>query len=529
MKTIRPTMLIVLDGFGYSKKREYNAIAYAQKPGLDYLFKTYPHAIIGASGKYVGLLDGYIGNSEVGHMTMGAGRIIEQPVSFLQTALDDGSFFSNPVLVQGLQKVSDGTGRLHIMGLLSDAGVHGHTKHLYAFLKAAKQQGVGSVYVHIFLDGRDVGPQTAATFIKELCEFMEKEGVGMLGSLHGRFYAMDRDKNWERTEKSYAVLTGNAYAGDGGVCADRADATTSWQAWLDTNYKKGITDEFISPLLLNKEGIIQKGDGIIFFNFRPDRARQITTCFVDSDFDAFKVGDLSLSCFITPVAYADSLKTGVMFKKNNVENTLIEVLSKHEKSVLTIAETEKYAHVTYFFKGGREKRFEYETNILIPSLKMENYAKTPCMSAKIITDTILQSLRKDPKDFYLVNYANADMVGHSGDFEATVKAVECLDHEVQKLYDMVVKKMDGILYITADHGNAEQMFDPQIGQPHTAHTTNPVPFFMIKKGLEHSAMPLPITQLSDIAPFVLHNMGIAIPSQMQKKGPENRAQTFHDI
>jgi len=511
-----PKMLIILDGFGYSEETFYNAIFHAKTPNIDAMLKTYPNTNLCASGGCVGLLDGYIGNSEVGHMTIGAGRVIKQPIARIHNAIRDKSFFSNDILVKAMKKIKNAGRDLHIMGLLSDAGVHGHIEHLYAFLLAARKEKIEKVYVHAFLDGRDVAPKTAAQYLNNLTQFMIEEQVGSLASIHGRFYAMDRDKNWDRTEKSYRVLIGRAEGSDQFLCENHMPECECWKDLLEASYQQNITDEFIVPVQLDSTGVIENGDGIVFFNFRPDRARQLTASFVDPKFSNFNTEGLLLSCFVTPVRYSSVLQTDVMFEREKIENSFSDVLIKSGKRIFAIAETEKYAHVTYFFNGGREQKYKNEKRVLVPSLGLKSYAEAPKMSAENITAEILRSLRDDPYDFYIVNYANADMVGHSGNFEATIKAIECLDGELKKLYDEVVEKMEGTMYVTADHGNAEQMFDEYTGQPHTAHTTNLVPFILLQEGLEKSSMKLPLTQLADIAPFILQNMGLDVPLQMKR-------------
>lgn len=500
----KPHVLIILDGFGYSKEKKHNAIAQANTPNLDAWFAHYPHALLQASGKSVGLPEGFIGNSEVGHLTIGAGRIIKQPVSFIHDAIKDKQFFNNETLLKSLQKIKKNKSALHIMGLLSDAGVHSHTNHLFAFLDAAKQNGITNIFVHPFLDGRDTPPQSAKKYLQQLDEKLKQLGCGNIGSIHGRFYAMDRDQNWDRTEKSHRVLTQR-----------QKEIASSWQDVVQKNYAQNITDEFIAPTQLDPNATIKKDDGVIFINFRPDRARQLTKCFVDKNFDQFIRQFLDLSCFVTPVQYDVKLKTNVLYLPEQVRNTLKEILSKHNKQIFSIAETEKYAHVTYFFAGGKEQPFNNETRILIPSITTKTYVEYPCMSAKEITQRVLESLHQDPADFYVINYANADMVGHSGNMHATQKAIECLDAQLQKLYEMIVEKLDGTMYITADHGNAEQMFDEKNNQPRTAHTANPVPFIFINKEIRGSKEKLPLKQLADIAPFILKQMDVPTPPEMK--------------
>ena len=508
MESKKPVLLVVLDGFGCRSETFYNAVYHANKPNLDKWRKIYPNTTLCASGECVGLLPGYIGNSEVGHLTIGSGRVVTQPAVIIYEAITNKTFFDNETLKKSLEKVKNGSGRLHIMGMLSDAGVHSHIEHLYAFLKAAKEHQIKEVYIHGFLDGRDVPPRTAAKYLEELSRFAKKEGIGLLASLHGRFYAMDRDKNWDRIKESCDVLVGKSRGKDGFSCEKCKIGCQCWKEILEKSYENGTTDEFLVPINIVPEGVIKSGDGVVFFNFRADRARQLTQCFIDENFDYFETKDLSLSCFVTPIKYADNLETDVMYLQNIIKNTLKEILNNAGKTIFSIAETEKFAHVTYFFNGRKEEKLEYETRALIPSIKVKDYSQIPQMSAAKITAAVIDSLINDPKDFYLINYANCDMVGHSGNFEATIKAVECVDTELKKLYDVAVEKMGGVMYVTADHGNAEQMFDEDTGQPNTAHTTNPVPFIVIQKGLENSNIKLELKQLADIAPFILKNMGI---------------------
>ncbi|MFC1845608.1 2,3-bisphosphoglycerate-independent phosphoglycerate mutase [Candidatus Dependentiae bacterium] len=506
MKEIKkPTVLVVLDGLGYSPSTTHNAVFAAKTPNLDSWQDSYPHALLKASGTAVGLLEGAIGNSEVGHLTLGSGRIVQQPVAIVHEAIANKTLFKNSVLIEQLKKIKTSGSKLHLMGLLSDASVHSHIAHLFAFLDAAKQVGLENVFIHPFLDGRDTPPQSAATYLEQLDKKIAQLGLGNIASLHGRFYAMDRDNNWERTEQSYCTLT-----------EKQTTKQTSWQETLDESYKKNITDEFVPPTQLHPSGIIEPGDGILFFNFRPDRARQLTRAFIDPSFIEFKRKRVQLECFITPFSYTPTLKTDVLFSRKPIRNTLCDVLHNNGKTMFAIAETEKYAHVTYFFSGGREQRLANETRMLIPSIRATTYVKHPAMSAQKITEAVLTSLKTDPHDFYLINYANADMVGHSGNMDATVKAIEYLDGQLKKLYDQIITNMDGTLYITSDHGNAEQMFDATTGQPTTAHTTNQVPFIMLKKELRGNTKELPLTELSEIAPFILQNMELEIPKEMTK-------------
>ncbi len=468
-------MLIILDGFGYRKTTEYNAIAQARTPHLNAWLKEYPHCLLNASGTAVGLPEGFIGNSEVGHETIGAGAIIKQPLTIINEAIDNGSFFENPKLTQALKKLAYNK-TLHIIGLLSDAGVHSDIKQLFAYIKAAQQHHIKNIVLHLFLDGRDVLPISAEKYLNELPPSVT------IGSIQGRYYAMDRNKNWDRTQKSIDVMI-----------KKQMPQFNNWKEALHHYYQQGITDEFIPPTVLSQKAYIKDSDGIILFNFRPDRVRQITQKLKENSNPLF---------FITPVDYGNNLKTTVLFDIPLVKNSLKERLAAEGKTIFSIAETEKYAHVTYFFGGGTTK-FPGETQILIPSIHTKSYAEYPKMSAQLITDTVINSLKTNPRDFYLINYANADMVGHSGNLQATIQAVEFLDHELARLYDVLITQLNGTMYITADHGKAEDMFDEDNNQPRTAHTTNQVPFIMIRKDLENSGKQLHLHGLSDIASFIL--------------------------
>lgn len=502
---IKPTVLVILDGFGLRKASPDNAITTAHTPCLDYFFSHFPHAILQASGTAVGLPQGYIGNSEVGHQTIGAGRVIPQDIVRIFDAIKDGSLPKNPIITTDFTALKKSGKALHLAGLISDAGVHSHIEHLYALLDIAKTYDIKQVYIHAFLDGRDVPPESAVKYLHALEDHCNNIGVGKIATIIGRFYAMDRDKNWDRTQQAYDIMV-----------AENQSIYTSWQQALKAYYQKNISDEYIPPTQLDARGILKDGDGLIFFNFRPDRIRQLSACFTEPHFSAFATKKIALAFCITMTDYDNkNSKAQVLFKKHPVHDSLKEVLSQHGITMLSIAETEKYAHVTYFFGGGIEEPFPGETRILIPSLHTKNYVDHPCMSAQEITDAVVKSLTSNPKDFYLINYANADMVGHSGDFDATVKAIECLDKQLKELYDVVITKLHGTLYITADHGKAEQMYNTQAHQPRTAHTTAPVPFIMIQDMLKGQNEQLPLTQLADIAPFILKNMNLPVPDEMQ--------------
>jgi 2,3-bisphosphoglycerate-independent phosphoglycerate mutase len=492
----KPTALVILDGFGISPEKQHNAIAQAHMPYFKHWLSSYPHAILKASGSAVGLPDGFQGNSEVGHITIGAGQIIEQPMTTWLNKIENSSFAHNQTLLDCLQKVQRTEKTVHIMGLLSDAGVHAHEKQLYACIDAAWQAGIKKIVVHAFLDGRDTPPQSAYDYLKKLeHKLAYYNHHACIGSIHGRFYAMDRDHNWQRTENSYRILT-----------ESQKTSTISWETALEKQYAHGITDEFIIPTQLRSDGIIKNGDGIIFCNIRPERARQLTASFVQPHFTDFIVKPLTLTFFITPIEYSPELPTIHLFKRNLINNTLKDILARQGKTIFSIAETEKYAHVTYFFRGENEAPVSTETRVMIPSLHVATYKNNPEMSAQKITDAVLHSLQTNPQDFYLINYANADMVGHSGDFNATIRAVEFLDTQLEQLYETIVQKMNGTLYITADHGKADDMYDVSIHQPRTAHTCNPVPFIYINKEHKNSSLQLNLRELSDIAPFIVKNM-----------------------
>lgn len=515
MKSICPIALVILDGFGYRLEKKDNAIAHAYMPHFNTWWKKYPHAILAAAGRAVGLPDNMIGNSEVGHITIGAGRIILQPMKVWLDSIGDGSFAYNTVLLGEFEKLKNSGETLHIIGLLSDAGVHAHETQIYAVIDSAVKAGIKKIVVHPILDGRDVLPQSAHDYLERLTQITHHYNNRrvIIGSLHGRFYAMDRDNNWDRTEKSYRVLTQSFAPYLAKSWEGTAQPYESWEKVLERNYAHNITDEFIVPTQLDSEGVVHNGDGIVFCNVRPDRARQLTQCFVQNEFEHFVLKPLLFTFFITPVVYGDDLTTTPLFQRPVVRQTLKDILAACNKTIFTCAETEKYAHVTYFFRGENEELVATETREIIPSISLENYIHNPEMRAQEITDAVVQSLENNPADFYLINYANADMVGHSGNFGATIKAIECLDTQLGILFHEIVEKMNGTLYITADHGKAEDMFDELTGQARTAHTSNPVPFLMIKNGIKNDELGL--QKLADIAPFILQNMGIKVPGEMQ--------------
>lgn len=508
-----PTMLVILDGFGYRAELYGNAIAHAHMPFWRWLLSKYPNTLLNASGLAVGLLQGYIGNSEVGHLTLGAGRIIDSPLKQLSDAINSGEIYTNRILIQRLRELKASNKRLHLIGLLSDAGVHSHQDHLYALIKLAKQYEIEQVYIHTFLDGRDTRPYTAENYLQQLENFCNQIAYGTIASIQGRFYAMDRDHNWERTKISYDVL-----------CGQKSQKVEQlWSDIINQIYQQKQSEEFLYPTLLVSDGAIQQGDGIIFFNFRPDRARQLTEAFINPSFTHFSnpynAGNQCIQFFITPFSYQESFKRfnyDVLFEQEQIIDTLLDSIACQQNNppVFIIGESEKYAQVTYFFNGMCEQKLPNQTRILIPSLKETNYEQRPEMSAAGITNTLIHSLRNDPAYFYLVNYANADMVGHSGNFHATVKACEVIDQQLALLYHEVVERHNGILCITADHGNAEEKIDAH-GKRLTAHTTNKVPFVLINTSKSIKNVSLTDNYgLANVAPTILRCMGLSIPEKM---------------
>ena len=495
------TMLMILDGYGINENENGNAISIAKTPVMDKLMKQNPNTVIKTSGLDVGLPEGQMGNSEVGHTNIGAGRIVYQELTRITKSIEDGDFFSIPELVQAIDNCKKNKTKLHIMGLLSDGGVHSHTRHLYAILELAKRKDFEDVYVHCFLDGRDTPPASAENFILKLEKKMAEKGVGKIASISGRFYAMDRDKRWERLQKAYDALVNGV-----------GEKAGTAQMAIEDSYQKEIFDEFVVPTLIcnGEEPIatIGKKDSVIFFNFRPDRAREITRALVDENFDAFETKKLDLFyvCFTN---YDETIpNVEIAFKKAELKNTFGEIVSKNNLTQLRIAETEKYAHVTFFFNGGEEKQYNGEERILVPSPKVETYDMKPEMSAYEVTDKVVQAIKSQKYDTIILNYANSDMVGHTGNLEAAVKAVEAVDECVGRVVD-AIEEVGGVLLITADHGNSEQMIDYTTGEPYTAHTTNPVPLILV--GMDAK---LKEGRLADIAPTMLDIMEIEKPEEM---------------
>ncbi len=504
----KPVVLMVLDGYGLSDKTEGNAIAMANTPVMDKLMKECPFVAGKASGLAVGLPDGQMGNSEVGHMNIGAGRIIYQDLTSITKAIEDGDFFENEAMLEAIENCKKNNSDLHLWGLLSDGGVHSHNTHLYAILELCKKQGLSNVYVHPFLDGRDTPPASGKDYVAQLVEKMNEIGVGRVASISGRYYAMDRDNRWDRVEKAYAAM----------VYGEGERATDPVQAIADS-YAKDVTDEFVLPTVLTENdkpvATVKANDSVIFFNFRPDRAREITRAFCEDDFSGFerKEGRIPVT-YVCFKDYDESIGNKlVAFKKQTIENTLGEYLAKNGKAQLRLAETEKYAHVTFFFNGGVEEPNKDEDRILVKSPAVATYDLQPEMSAPEVSEKLNAAITSDKYDVIIINFANPDMVGHTGVIPAAVKAVECVDQCVGAAVD-AVKKADGVLFICADHGNAEQMIDYTTGNPHTAHTTNPVPFILVNYGdvkLREDGC------LADIAPTLLEIMGLEQPAEMTGK------------
>jgi len=497
-----PVALIIMDGYGNGKTCDpNNAVQIAKTPVIDGLRQNFPSTHIQASGEFVGLPDGQMGNSEVGHTNIGAGRIIYQALTRITKAIKDGDFFKNEALVSVASEAKANGGALHLMGLVSPGGVHSHSEHLYGLLQFAKDQGFKEVYVHAFLDGRDVDPSSAAEYIAELESKIAEIGCGRIATLSGRYYAMDRDNRWDRVQKAYeAIALGKGVAADEAVGAVKA------------SYANDVTDEFVVPAVVGDYKGVKDGDGVVFFNFRPDRARELTHAFTDVEFGGFERKALKLS-FATMTQYEEGLNVKVAYPPEAITNTLGEIIARNGMTQLRIAETEKYAHVTFFFNGGVEEPYNGEDRILVPSPKVATYDLQPEMSAIEVTDKVVEAIKSGKYDFIILNYANGDMVGHTGVIEAAVKAVETVDTCVGRFVE-AIREVGGEVCITADHGNADQMVDPETGAPFTAHTTNPVPFIVVSDRVGWLASD---GALCDIAPTLLTLAGMEIPAEMTGK------------
>jgi len=503
----KPVALIILDGFGLRDEVRANAIAQAKKPNLDRFWKEFAHTQLGASGPSVGLPEGQMGNSEVGHLNIGAGRIVYQELTRVTKSIKEGEFFKNEVFLNAIRHVKENNKKLHLYGLVSDGGVHSHINHLFALLELAKQEELKDVYVHAFLDGRDVAPDSAIEYVRQLQEKMNELGIGQIATIQGRYYAMDRDKRWERTEKAYRAMV----YGEGPHYSDPITA-------IRESYEKSVFDEFVMPTVIvdNNDkpvGLIEDGDAVIFFNFRPDRAIQISQVFTNSDFRGFDRGEKYPKnvYYVTLTHFSESVDGYVAYKPTNLDNTLGEILSRNGLKQLRIAETEKYPHVTYFFSGGREAEFEGETRILIPSPKVATYDLQPEMSAYIVTDNVVREIEEENQDVIILNFANPDMVGHSGKIEPTIKAIEVVDENLGRVVSAILEK-GGVALITADHGNADLMEDEN-GNPVTSHTTNPVPFIVTRNDVQLREDGV----LADIAPTILKFLEIDQPDEMTGK------------
>lgn len=501
----KPVLLCIMDGFGNNPSDYGNAVVAAATPNLDKIIKENPCTFIGASGMDVGLPDGQMGNSEVGHTNIGAGRVVYQELTRITKSIKDGDFFENEALTGAMENCLKNNSALHLMGLLSDGGVHSHNTHMYAIVELAKKMGVKEVYLHCLLDGRDVPPTSGADFVADAKAELEKIGLGKIATVMGRYYAMDRDNRWERVEKAYAAMV----YGEGNKNSDPVAAVRASYKEIDAE-GKNITDEFVIPTVCTENATVKANDSVVFYNFRPDRAREITRTFVDGDFTGFERRNGFFPLYYVCMTQYDATMPNVhvAFKPQTLENTLGEYLAKMGKTQLRIAETEKYAHVTFFFNGGVEKQYEGEDRILVASPKVATYDLQPEMSAYEVTDKVVEAIKSDKYDVIILNFANCDMVGHTGIFDAAKAAVEAVDTCVGKVHSAVME-MGGVMLITADHGNADKMYEPD-GSPFTAHTTFPVPFVVtgydckLREG----------GKLCDIAPTILKIMGIEQPAEM---------------
>ncbi|AVZ30199.1 2,3-bisphosphoglycerate-independent phosphoglycerate mutase [Nodularia spumigena UHCC 0039] len=503
---VAPVVLVILDGWGYCEQKRGNAIVAAKTPIVESLWTAYPHTLISTSGKAVGLPEGQMGNSEVGHLNIGAGRVVPQELVRISDAVEDGSILKNPALVKICQEVRSGNGKLHLVGLCSEGGVHSHLTHLFGLLDLAKEQEISQVCIHAITDGRDTAPTEGIKAIKLLQGQIDQKGIGRIVTLSGRYYAMDRDHRWDRVKRAYDVMTQDT-AVDGRQAGEI----------LEASYAEGVKDEFINPVRI-APGAIEPGDGVIFFNFRPDRARQLTQAFVSPQFTGFERKQIQPLSFATFTQYDSELPVDVAFEAQNLSNILGEVIANNGLQQFRTAETEKYAHVTYFFNGGLEEPLAGEDRELVSSPMVATYDKAPTMSAEAVTDVAIAAIKKGVYTLVVINYANPDMVGHTGQIEATVTAIETVDHCLGRLLTSI-SKAGGTAMITADHGNAEYMLDEE-GNPWTAHTTNPVPFILV----EGEAIKIPghgtnvelrsDGKLADIAPTILEILQLPQPSEM---------------
>ncbi len=500
-----PTVLVIIDGFGYREENQHNAVAAAKAPFFQSLWNNNPKTLIHTSGMFVGLPEGQMGNSEVGHMTLGAGRVVYQNFTRINKAISDGDFFTNTVFCEAIDKAVEAGKAVHIMGLLSPGGVHSHEDHINAMLKMAAQRGATKIYIHASLDGRDCPPRSAQSSLEKTQALCDELGVGKIATVIGRFYSMDRDQRWDRVEQAYNLMV------DGAAEFTASDPLNALQA----AYERDENDEFVQATSIVEEGAsaatIEDGDALIFMNFRPDRARQISHAIVDKEFDGFERNRVpELSTFVMTTEFEANLEVPCAYPPENLANSFGEYLATQKKQQLRIAETEKYAHVTFFFSGGREELFDGEERILIPSPKVNTYDQMPEMSAYEVTEKLLEAIASGKYDSIICNYANCDQVGHTGNFEASVKAVEVVDSCLQQVVEAVAQQ-GGQVLITADHGNVEEMFDEASNQPHTQHTTLPVP--LIYAGGQDLALDKD-GSLADVAPTLLALMGLDQPKEM---------------
>ena len=501
----KPVVLMILDGYGLNSSTKGNGVALAKTPVMDKLMAEYPYVKGYASGLAVGLPDGQMGNSEVGHLNMGAGRIVYQELTRITKSIEDGDFFENTELLGAIENCKKNNSDLHLYGLLSDGGVHSHITHVFALLELAKRNGIKNVYVHCFMDGRDTAPDSGKDFIAKLYDKMEELGVGEIASVTGRYYAMDRDNRWDRVEKAYRALTlGEGNQAACGKCAIKA------------SYEAGKTDEFVEPTVITKDGkpvgVIKDKDSVICFNFRPDRAREITRCFCDDEFTGFDRGSRKDVYYVCFTDYDVTIPNKyVAFKKEKITNTFGEFLAANNMTQARIAETEKYAHVTFFFNGGIEEPNKGEDRILVKSPKVATYDLQPEMSALEVCDKLCEAIRSDKYDVIIINFANPDMVGHTGVIDAVIKAIETVDACVGRAVE-AVKEKDGVMFICADHGNAEVLVDENTGEPYTAHTTNPVPFILVNYDNEYTLKEN--GKLCDIVPTLIDIMGMEKHAEM---------------
>ncbi|GIP17818.1 2,3-bisphosphoglycerate-independent phosphoglycerate mutase [Paenibacillus montaniterrae] len=504
MANRKPVALIILDGFGLRNDVTGNAVAQANKPNYDRYWSQYPHTTLTACGEAVGLPEGQMGNSEVGHLNIGAGRIVYQDLTRITKSVREGDFYENETLLKALLHAKENGKKLHLYGLLSNGGVHSHIDHLFALLDLAKRNDFHDVYIHAFLDGRDVAPDSGVHFVEQLQQKIAETGVGKIASLQGRYYAMDRDKRWDRVEKSYRAMV----YGEGPTAKDALQA-------VKDSYAADVYDEFFVPTVLVQEdgapvGLVESGDSVIFFNFRPDRAIQLSQVFTNEDFRGFERGDKQPQdlFYVCMTLFSETVGGLVAYSPKNLDNTLGEVLAQNNLTQLRTAETEKYPHVTFFFSGGRDVELPGETRVLINSPKVATYDLKPEMSAYELAESTVNEIEKDKHDVIILNFANPDMVGHSGMLEPTIKAVEATDECLGKVVE-AVHAAGGVCIITADHGNADMVFDEN-GRPHTAHTTNPVPFIVTREGVELREDGI----LADIAPTMLTLLNLDKPEEM---------------